>query len=224
MNLTHTRSTVFRGLSIATVIVILGVACRQEPTAVRPLADDVSFAKPVDCQAGTALQITMRDQSGDAVLSDGSGTYEEGVDGVGAHINGPTGNLMLNVTSSPSRRIGYSTSAGSGLSNARLYTNTHTNPGGNSACGLAGMVVGSTGSAAVGFELWQSPPKAEVIHYGKRCDGSLNAATRVVTTHADADTWTITGVSGVHCRPRPRGSALDSVGVAGPFQMTLVRQ
>ena len=212
-------------VATSAIILFTLLACSREPTSpVSAKIGEVALAKPVNCNSSVNLVITMRDQAGDAVVSDGGGSYAEGVDGVGAHLNGINGNLMLNVQESTARTIGWSTTASSGQSNDRLYTNSHTNPGGDNACGLFGMVVGSTGSAALGFELRQEPPRADIIHYGKNCNGSANSSTRVTTTHPDANTWVITGTSGAHCRPRPTGNQIDQVAVAGPFQMTLVRQ
>jgi hypothetical protein len=205
---------------IALAIVI---ACGTEPTSIRPSqVGEVGLAKPAQCNASTNLVITIG--SGPAITSDGS-TYEEGVGGVGAHVNGPTGNLMLTVAEAAPRVIGYSSSAGSGNSNDRLYTNSHTNPGGDNACGFGptGLPVGATGSAALEFEL-STAIKQEWIRYGKDCNGSAVAGPRVTTTHPDADTWTITGTSGVHCRPKAKGNGLDQIGTTGGVSMTLVKQ
>jgi hypothetical protein len=162
--------------------------------------------------------------SGPAITSDGD-SYEEGVGGVGAHVNDPTGNLMLTVANAAPRVIGYASTAGSGNSNDRLYTNSHTNPGGNNACGLGptGLPVAATGSAVLEFEL-STAQKAEWIRYGKNCSGSAVSGTRVTTTHPDVNTWTISGSSGVHCRPKTKGNGLDQIGTTGAFSMTLVRQ
>jgi hypothetical protein len=211
-------------LAGAFIAVAMMVACTGDVTA--PLAGkvgDVAFAKPSDCNASTNLVITMGDATGDALLSDGGGSYAEGVDGVGAHFSDVNGNLLLMVQESATRRIGYSTSVGSGLSDDRLYTNSHTNPGGTNACGLDGMLVGSTGSAVVSFELAQGN-RQDIVHYGKLCSGSADAATRVTTTHGDANSWTITGTSGRHCRANAKGNGYSQVGTAGAFSLTLVRQ
>ena len=138
-----------------------------------------------------------------------------------AHLSGVNGNLLLSV-SGTSRRFGYSTTAGSGLSDDRLYTNTHSNPGGNDACGLYGMVVGSTGSAVFEAEL-RSGIGEDVIRYGKGCDGVVVTATKATTTHATDDTWTITGASGVVCRPKSRGNGYNQVGTSGVFEISLLR-
>ena len=208
------------------IILATAAACSRDSTApFSPKIGEVALAKPVNCNVFVNLAITLRDQAGDGVVSDGGGAYVEGVDAVASHLSNVNGNLMLSVRES-ARRIGYSTTAstgGSGLSNNRLYTNSHTNPGGNNACGLDGMVIGSTGSAAVGFELAQGN-RMDIIHYGKLCNGSADASTRVTTTHADANTWTISGTSGRHCRATGQGNTYAQVGTAGPFELTLVRQ
>ena len=206
--------------SIATAFVF--VACTTEPTAISPILGEVGLAKPVNCDVAVDFTITMRDAAGDAVISDG-GAYVHGVDGVVSHLSAANGNLMLSVQQSATRRIGYTTSAANGQSDDRLYTNSHTNPGGNNACGLDGMVVGSSGSAVVSFELWQGT-REDIVHFGKLCSGSADASTRVTTAHPDANTWTITGTSGRHCRANAQGKSYSQVGTAGPFEMTLVRQ
>jgi hypothetical protein len=206
------------------VVVAIIVACGTEPpTSIkRSQIGVVGLAKPAGCNASTNLVIKIG--SGPAITSDG-GSYAEGVGGVGAHVNGPTGNLMLTVANAAPRVIGYASSAGSGNSNDRLYTNSHTNPGGSNACGFGptGLPVGATGSAVLEFEL-STALKAEVIRYGKNCGGSAVAGTRVTTTHPDNDTWTIAGTSGVHCRPKAKGNGMDQIGTTGAFSMTLVRQ
>jgi len=199
-------------------------ACSEVPPTAT--LDPVSLAKGgrTGCNAFVPLSITLADAAGDAVFSDGLGAYIEGVDGVGAHTSNVNGNLMLTVQQSATRRIGWVSTAGTGLSDDRLYTNTHDNPGGDNACGLAGMANGSSGTAAFEFELLAgSTNSKKIIRYGKSCSGSAVSSERVTTTlSADGTTWTITGASGVHCDNGAKNKMVQ-VGTAGPFSMTLVK-
>lgn len=205
-------------------------ACGPEPSALaEPTATEINvpaLAKPVQCNVDVDLRITMAEGLGgtQAIRADDEANtpYEEGVDGVGAHLSGVNGNLMLNVVNA-TRRFAWTSTAGSGLSNDRLYTNTHDNPGGNNACGLAGMTNGSSGSAAFEAELQAGSTSSAIIRYGKTCGGAADNATRVTTTRSsDGNTWTISGTGGVHC-DKVSGKKLTQVGTAGPFSMTLVK-
>lgn len=194
------------------------IACATEPTAtIAPRVGEAALAKPINCGAYTALSITI----GTGSISSDGGAYVEGVDGVGAHFSDVNGNLMLTVRSTP-RTIGWSTTYSTGSSSNRLYTNSHTNPGGDNACGLDGMVVGSTGSAVLTFELVQGN-KQDIVHFGRTCTGAADASTRVTTSHPDANTWVITGTSGRHCKAGSNGK-YSQAGSAGAFDITIARQ
>jgi len=166
------------------------------------------------------LTITMRHGSGgtDAVRADdvGNSPYvEEG------HIS-INGNLMFWLSSNGSARaVRVTTTAFDGTTTDRIYTNNHTNPGGDDAMGMVGMANGSSGTAVVEVEL----DSQGVVRYGKDCSGAVVTATKVQTTRsADGRTWTITGTSGLHCLPTKKGKpGFNQVGTAGPFQMTLVQ-
>lgn len=206
-------------------------ACGPEsPAPAEPSATEVkvpALARPAQCNADVDLRITMAEGSSgtQAIRGDdvGNTPYEEGVDGVGAHLSAVNGNLMLSVQQSATRRYSWTSSAGSGLSDDRLYTNTHDNPGGNNACGLFGMANGSTGTAVFEAELLAGATSSAILRYGKSCSGSAVGGERVTTTRsADGNTWTISGTSGVHC-DKSSGKKLVQVGTAGGFSMTLVR-
>jgi hypothetical protein len=172
---------------------------------------DVAFKKgpPARCNAGTDLSITFGDGSGDALRSDGQGAYVENVGNVGAHLNDPTGRLMLWTSQygDPARAVLVTTTAFNGSTTDRIFTNGHDNPGGNSACGLAGMVVGSSGNTAVlEAELNSGGIDNGIVRYGKDCDG--NDVNRVTTTHPAAGVWTITGSSGVRTLDSTRSALL----------------
>lgn len=209
-------------------ILLLGVACARElPTADTASAPELpSFAPPPSCPGQVNLVITMaEDQSGtQAIRGDASAIYAEGAAGVGAHTSGANGNLMLTLQSAPTRRYSWTASTASGLSDDRLYTNSHANPGGNDGCGLVGMANGSTGSAVLEAELLAGGSNIDVIRYGKNCSGGAVSGTRVTTTRSsDGSTWTIAGTSGVYCT-KVSGNKLTQSGTTGPFSMTLVSQ
>lgn len=216
---------------VATVcfLLLLGAACASElPTmAEHPTSPGLpALAPPPSCPAQINLVITMAEGPGgsQAIRGDAvSNTYAHGTAGVSAHTSGANGNLALSVQNAPTRRYSWTASSASGLSNDRLYTNSHTNPGGNNACGLAGMANGSTGSAVFEAELLAGATNIDVIRYGKACNGSAVSGTRVTTTRSsDGNTWTIAGTSGVYCTKS--GKNLIQSGTAGPFSMTLVKQ
>jgi len=215
----------------AFVIVAFLLGCQEQPVGpdLTDVTDvDIGFKKgrPAQCNAGTDLSITFGDGSLDALRSDGNGAYEENVENVGAHINDPTGNLMLWTSQygEPSRAVLVTTTAFNGSTTDRIFTNNHDNsPDGNSACGLGGMAIGSTGSAVLEAELNSGGIDNGIVRYGKDCDG--NDVNRVTTTRPIAGVWTITGSSGVHCVSNGRkgkNAGFDQVGTAGPFSMTLL--
>lgn len=134
------------------------------------------------------------------------------------------GNLMFWLGSDNPRSVRVTTSAFDGQTRDRIFTNNHTNPGGDDSFGLLGMVEGSTGSAVVEAELnVQDNDPYVVLRYGKDCSGNVVSGAKAVTTRStDGRTWTITGSNGVHCQKLGKKPALSQVGTAGPFSMTLV--
>jgi hypothetical protein len=212
----------------AAALAVVAIGCSSDlPTVAEEtvMPPGPAFAPPPNCPSQINLIITMaEDQSGtQAIRGDASAVYAEGAAGVGAHTSAANGNLMLSVLNAPTRRYSWTSSAASGQSNDRLYTNSHINPGGTNACGLAGMAPGSTGSSVFEAELLAGAQNTDVIRYGKSCSGAAVSGTRVTTTlSADGNTWTISGTSGVHCVKS--GKKLTEAGTTGGFSMTLVRQ
>ncbi len=169
------------------------------------------------------LTVTMREGSGgtDAVRADDvvNSPY------VGeAHI-ASNGNLMFWLSSNGSpRTVRVTTTAFDGVTTDRIYTNAHTNPGGDDASGLLGVAKGGYGTAAVEVEL----DTQGIVRYGRDCSGTFGnvvAATKAAVTRSlDGRTWVITGTTGVHCKPTTKGKpGFFQAGTAGPFQMTLVQ-
>lgn len=146
-----------------------------------------------------------------------------------AHISG-NGTLMFWLGAGSPRFVKIKTTAFDGVTRNRIFTNNHSNPGGDDSFGLLGMVNGSSGSAVFEAELnVSSTAPYEVLRYGKDCSGTGSGggvvvpANKVVTTRsADGRTWTITGLNGVHCKKVGKKPGLSLVGTAGPFSMTLV--
>ena len=170
-----------------------------------------------------SLTITMRHGSGgsDAVRADDAANSPY-VEEAHPSVNG---NLMFWLSSNgSSRTVRVSTTAFDGVTTDRIFTNNHTNPGGDDAMGMLGMVNGGSGTAVLEVEL----DDQGVVRYGKDCSGSFGnvvPATKVeMTRSSDGRTWTITGTSGVHCQPTKKGKpGVVQVGTAGPLQMTLVQ-
>lgn len=198
----------------------LAAGCSEIPTA----TPDFAKAGPAP---NTPLQITLGQGLGgtDAIRADdiANTPYTDGQGGtVGAHINGPTGNLKLWTSqygTPPARLVKVLATSFDGFTSDRIYTNSHTNPGGDNSQGLRGMVIGSTGSAVLEAEL----DNDGIVRYGKKCDGSADAATRAVTTHPTATTWTISGTGGIHCKQLSSKPTLTQVGTTGPFSMALLK-
>jgi hypothetical protein len=222
------RSSLTNLGSIAAVLVLAGACAQDLPTVAEApgFPELPAFAPPPRCSGQINFVITMAEgPAGTQAIrgDDVSNSYQEGVAGVAAHAASANGNLMLSVLNAPTRRYSWTASAASGLSNDRLYTNSHTNPGGDSGCGLAGMAAPSTGSAVFEAELLAGAGNLDIIRYGKDCSGSAVSGTRVTTTlSADGNTWTISGTSGVYCT-KLSGKKLTQSGTTGPFSMTLVR-
>lgn len=165
------------------------------------------------------LSLVIRDAVDDAVRSDGGGPYVQPVSGrVGVTANG---NLMFWLGDGSARAVQVTTSLFTGATRDRIYTNNHTNPGGDDACGFHGMVPGSTGTAVLEVEL----DTQGVVRYGKNCVGDFGTVvpgTEATTTRsADGATWTIEASGGVHCKEtKVKGKWITTEGTAGPFKLT----
>lgn len=232
------RFAISRAAAVS-LLLALGAACADAPSA--PIADGTPplfKGKPAKCSAFTELRITMSEgaNGSDALRADDAANtpYTEGDGGsVGAHLNGTTGRLMLwtsqyaaasrfvHVTASP---LPAPDGQGfDGLTDDRIYTNNHRDAAGDDqACGFAQMAAGTSGDAVLEAELQSEG----IVRYGKDCSGNVVDATRVATARLDANTWTISGASGVYCKnlsgkKKGKGSSLTQVGTAGPFGMTL---
>jgi len=147
----------------------------------------------------------------------------------GAHI-AVNGNLSFLGFDAP-RPVRVESTAFDGSTRDRIFTNNHSNPGGDNSFGLLGMVNGSTGTAVFAVELnVDNSDPYDVIRYGTDCTaanmGTPNVPANlvVVTRSADGRTWTITGTRGIHCRQIGKKPVLSQVGTAGPFSLTLVMQ
>jgi len=226
--LAATRRTTYLAASLA-LVGFFG-ACSEVPTSSSSdasgpiLAKKGGGGKPPQCDAFPALTITLRSLLNplDALRDDGKGSYKqgEGNGSLGAHLSG-NGNLMFwpSQNGVPDREVEVTTTAFSDPTTDRIFTNSHVNPSGDNACGLAGMVDGS-GSAVLEVEL----DSDGIVRYGKLCNGDPDDGNRV-TTFRSGNTWTISGSSGRHCQnlsKRKGKPSLSQVGTAGEFSMTLV--
>lgn len=215
MSLNRTNHSCARGFSrrgamlLTLAVVAHTIGCESGtsgPAGLDPADMDLA-GKPIRCDAGTDVLLTLRDDPEDALSSDDGTAYP-------AHT-AANGNLML-WTDGTGRYVNVLTTAFDGTTTDRIYTNTHENP-----CGLDGMANDSEGSARFTVELGDGN---DVIHYGQTCWGKDDQASRVSTTRSlDGSTWTITGVSGVQCRTTGKGkkAVTEQVGTAGGFNMTL---
>jgi hypothetical protein len=173
------------------------------------------------------LTITMRQGSGggtDAVRADDEANTAYTTN---ASISG-NGNLQFWLGSGNSRAVLFTTSYSGGETRDRIYTNNHTNPGGDDSFGLLGMLAGSSGTAVFEVELNLSDNDPyEVLRYGKDCTGkgsgggNVVEGTKVATVRLGERNWTITGTSGVHCKQLGKKPGLSEVGTAEAFSMTL---
>lgn len=197
---------------------LLAAACAEPPTA----AEDIGAlslskgGKPNSCSAYAPLAITVGDAAGDGVTSDAGGVYQEGVDGVEAHINDPTGNLSIWTTQSP-RSLKAHTASGT-VNIDRAYTNNHS-----STCGLRLSTLPATSSAVFEGEERSGGTGSTIskVLYGVTCGGTADAATRVGIAW-DGTTITMTATGGYYCKPGTRKNTWVSAGSVAGFSMTMV--
>lgn len=197
---------------------LLAAACAESPTTTDP-STPLGFAKggggpPSSCSAFAPLAITLGDAGGDGLTSDGGGAYLEGVDGVEAHINDPTGNLSIWTTAS-ARALKAHTASGT-VDIDRAYTNGHS-----TTCGLRLSSLPASSSAVFEGEVRQGGTGSTIakVRYGLTCTGSAQASSRVAISYAEG-LVTITAPAGNHCTQGAKKNTWVSSAVAG-FTMTL---
>lgn len=200
------------------VPLLVAVACDEGPTALpeEPVPGIVAKGgPPSSCDAFAPLSATLRDEAGDALLSDAGGAYVEGVDGVETHVNDPTGNLSIWTTESTRKLVLHKPGGGS-VDIDRAYTNTHSN-----TCGLR-LATLPTNSTAV-FEAEEraggTGGTVSAVRYGRSCASGSPTGSLVNIVKVDATTVTISGTSGVYCT-KNRNKWVHS-GMVGPFAITL---
>ncbi len=203
------------------VLFLVAAACSEVPTATDVAIDPpvpVELAPPSSCNAFAPLSVTLRDQAGDALASDGGGAYVEGVNGVEAHINNPTGNLSIWTTQSP-RSLVATKPAGGTVNIDRVYTNTH-----NVACGLRLSTLPASSTAVLEAEerAGGTGGTVSVVRYGKSCASGSPTGSLVTVTKLNATTIVLAGTSGVYCTKNK--NKFVHQGMVGPFEMTLTAQ
>ena len=208
---------------LVVVLPILAAACAGAPTesvesvtVPATLADPVKPAPPSSCDAFAPLSVTLRDQAGDALGSDAGGAYVEGVNGVEAHINDPTGNLSIWTTESS--RFLVATHGGGSVNVDRVYTNTHS-----SSCGLrlSSLPTNSTAVLEAEERAGGTGGTVSVVRYGRSCSGQVTG-TPATITRTNPTTIVISAASGVYCTKNK--NKFVSAGTVGPFEMTIVAQ
>lgn len=197
---------------------LLAAACAEPPTATEDIGP-LSLAKggkSNSCSAYAPLAITLGDVAGDGVTSDGGGVYQEGVDGVEAHINDPTGNLSIWTTQSP-RSLQAHTASGT-VNIDRAYTNNHS-----STCGLRLSTLPASSSAVFEGEERSGGTGSTIskVRYGVTCAGQAESASRVSIAW-DGTTVTLTAPGGNYCKPGTRKNTWVSAGSVAGFSMTMV--
>lgn len=223
------RTPIMGLAAVALAALLLG--CSEELTGPDVSGGELAVAKkggpPSQCGAGTNLSIAFGDTPGDVLASDGEGPYVEAVDNVGAHINDPTGRLMLwpSQYGTTSRFVIVTTATSSYATTDRIYTNNHDADGDGveDPCGLVSIPAGGSGLSVL-----QAEGDANgIVNYGKTCDGSVvdipGSNEKVdISRSADGQSWTITGAHGVHCLTSGKGKnkTVTETPVGG-FSMTL---
>jgi hypothetical protein len=202
-------------------VLLLAVAACDTPTSPDEAVAPPLAAKPgppSSCDAFAPLSVGLRDLAGDALRSDDGGSYVEGVNGVEAHVNGPTGNLSIWTTDSPRSMIA-TKPAGGTVNIDRVYTNTHS-----AACGLrlSSLPTSSTAVLEAEERAGGTGGTISVLRYGKSCASGTPAGSLVSITKVNTTTITITGTSGVYCTKNK--NKFVHAGMVGPFEMTLVVQ
>jgi len=210
------------GFVASLLLLAATAACNQVPTAPQGVPTDRLAFKggpPASCDAFAPLSVVLADGPGDGLTSDGGGAYAEGVDGVEAHINGPTGNLSIWTTASPRSLVAQT---GNGpIVIDRVYTNNHS-----VQCGLqlSTLPVGSITTAVLEAEerAGGTGGTVSIVRYGKDCSkgqGKLDGNPATVS-RPDASTIVITAGSGNYCL-KAGGQNWTPAGTVAGFTMTL---
>jgi hypothetical protein len=229
--------------SSAALALALGVAfaCTNSPTASED-APAPRLAKPT-CPGHPScndpppsgdqvdLDLTLSDgdgSAGDALAGDGQGAYQEGFQGVGAHLSGANGNLMFDVDqySSGPRRVEIDLGASGVWPEAitRIYTNNSDEPD------LRDMEAGESTTARL-FVEWQDGRTKYDLRFGTNCLGDkFNAGPNDdVDTRVNIDNvgnWIVTPTGNAFlCLLKKGNKPPDETLIINPaFTITMVRQ
>lgn len=199
-------------------LLLVTAGCAEPPTGTTedaPLSFAKGGGKPNSCSAFAPLVITLGDATGDGLTSDGGGAYQEGVGGVEAHINDPTGNLSIWTTASTRSLKAH---PGSGTVNIdRAYTNSHSN-----TCGLKLATLTATSTAVFEGEVRSGGTGSTIakVRYGLTCSGSAQSTSRVAIVY-DAGVITLTAPAGNYCTPGTKKNSWVSAGAVAGFSMTM---
>ena len=180
--------------------------------------------------APTALPVsaTFRgvtgDLSGDGVLSDEGGTYEEAVILV-------IGNLMLDARKDIPRQLcfDFGTESGAPFGGAFCDDGYLTTADPDQEGGFPAMGVGSTMTTR-GQVTWVKQDAAGkgynwFLRFGMNCESADVGADRLTVVHPDESTWTLEGTHAVLCKMPTKGRpvAVAAGEFSMPFKLTLVK-
>jgi hypothetical protein len=196
------------------------VHCHGEDPAPPPPSEQVDF------------DITFSDADGDALSSDLQGQYQEGVDGVGAHLSGANGNLMFDVDqyAAGSRRVQINLGSAGAWAAAvtRIYTNNN-----ETIDDLRDMDNGDATPARM-FVEWKDGRISYDLRFGTNCLGDKfnadsqndDSSTRVNISKGNGDTWIVIPSGDAYlCKLNKGNKPPDETLISGPvFQLTMVEQ
>lgn len=183
---------------------------------------------------GTVFTATLRDADTDGIVSDGQGTYTDGVDDVTVTINSD-GQFFLQTRQSAVRALdirvedALGAALFDGLVPANLQTRNISNEGG---VDLRALAVGESTAVPVRVG-WFDGGVQYRLRFGRECRENVVVAEEmgVVTRTAD-NTWTVAnGPSGRLCMNDTQGTnnpnddtTSEVIGVTSPFELTVVEQ
>jgi hypothetical protein len=179
---------------------------------------------PTDLPVSATFRGVTGDESGDGILSDGGGAYEEAVILV-------IGNLMLDARVDILRELCFDFDGQSGAPFGGAFCDdgylTTADP--DLEGGLPAMGVGSTMTTR-GQVTWVKKDAAGkgynwFLRFGMNCESADVGSDRLTVLHPDESTWTLEGAHAVLCKMPTKGRpvAMAAGEFSMPFKLTLVK-